>query len=151
MQIKIISFIFLLLLSSCSLNELKSTPGETNIFNIKDTPAYIVMNDEINMDVLLSDISRCKEKFDVNTTAISRVIKTFGGYTGLVGAFAVIDILTTGGALFQILVLPTSLIAIAGWSLYSSADALSALGQYKNLETCLENNGYDVVFYVESK
>ena len=31
---------------------------------------------------------------------------------------------------------------------YASADAVSELGEYKNLETCLEGKGYSVVFFL---
>lgn len=42
-----------------------------------------------------------------------------------------------------------AVIPAAGWATYASADAVSELGDYKNLETCLEEKGYSVVFFLE--
>ena len=42
-----------------------------------------------------------------------------------------------------------AVIAAAGWVTYASADAVSELGEYKNLETCLEEKDYSVVFFLE--
>ena len=33
--------------------------------------------------------------------------------------------------------------------MYASADNVSELGEYKNLETCLEEKDYSVVFFLE--
>jgi hypothetical protein len=42
-----------------------------------------------------------------------------------------------------------AVITAAGWVTYASADAVSELSAYKNLETCLEEKDYSVVFFFE--
>ena len=42
-------------------------------------------------------------------------------------------------------------ITAAGWVTYASADEVSELSEYKNLETCLEDRGYSVVFFFEEE
>ena len=42
-------------------------------------------------------------------------------------------------------------ITAAGWVTYASADEVAELSEYKNLETCLEEQGYSVVFFFEEE
>ena len=64
---------------------------------------------------------------------------------------ALIDLATTGGVISSLLIPGMAVITAAGWVTYASADAVSELSEYKNLETCLEDRGYSVVFFFEEE
>jgi len=76
-------------------------------------------------------------------------MKVVGGIYGVAGVVALIDLATTGGALSSLLIPGMVVITAAGWVTYASADAVSELSAYKNLETCLEEKDYSVVFFFE--
>ena len=44
-----------------------------------------------------------------------------------------------------------TVVTSAGWAAYASADEVAELSEYKNLETCLEEKGYSVVFFFEEE
>ena len=44
-----------------------------------------------------------------------------------------------------------AVITAVGWTTYASADAVSELSVYKNLEICLEEKDYSVVFFIEEE
>ena len=76
-------------------------------------------------------------------------MKVVGGIYGVAGLLGIIDLATTGGTISSLLMPGMALIAAAGWVTYASADTVSELGEYKNLETCLEEKGYLVVLFLE--
>jgi len=151
MNNSLITFVLVILSSSCASNTFKEIPGEVNTYNIKETPAYIVVDDNPNISLIESDVLLCQTKLENKNSPTKRLLKRVGGAYALGGLIVAADLATTGGVVTTLLVLPYSMIAIATWTLYASADALSELGSYKGLETCLEKKGYDIVFYVESK
>jgi len=146
----LIIFVSIFLFSSCASNTFKEIPGEVNTFNIKGTPAYILVDDNPNISLIESDVLFCQTKLEDKNSPAKRLLKRVGGAYGLGGLIVAVDLSTTGGIVTRLLVLPYSMIAMATWTLYASADALSELGSYKGLEVCLEKKGYDIVFYVES-
>ena len=91
--------------------------------------------------------------FQTEPTFISRIksLREVGAAVGIGGLLLAADLAITGGLFTSLAVLPIGLASMMGWTLYKSADALSELGSFKGLETCLESKGYDVVFYIESK
>ena len=78
-------------------------------------------------------------------------MKVVGGIYGVAGVVALSDLATTGGVISSLLIPGMAVITAAGWVTYASADAVSELSEYKNLETCLEDRGYSVVFFFEEE
>ena len=78
-------------------------------------------------------------------------MKVFGGFYGLAGLAGVIDLATTGGVISSILLPGMVVITAAGWVTYASADEVAELSEYKNLENCLEDKSYSVVFFFEEE
>ena len=76
-------------------------------------------------------------------------MKAVGGIYGVAGLLGIIDLATTGGIISSLLMPGMAVITAAGWVTYASADTVSELGEYKNLETCLEEKDYSVVFFLE--
>ena len=64
---------------------------------------------------------------------------------------ALIDLATTGGLFSSILIPGVAVVTAVGWTTYASADAVSELSVYKNLEICLEKKDYSVVFFIEEE
>ena len=76
-------------------------------------------------------------------------MKVVGGVSGGVGLLALIDLATTGGFVASLLIPGVAIITAVGWTTYASADAVSELGAYKNLEICLEEKDHSVIFFLE--
>ena len=62
---------------------------------------------------------------------------------------ALIDLATTGGVFASFFIPSIAVITALGWTTYASADAISELSAYKNLEICLEDRSYTVVFFLK--
>jgi len=153
MKKRLAAFLIIFILASCAAKEVNKVPEEFNAFRIQDTPAFIILNQSYDMEVVKSDILFCTEVSLGSKALIAsgRVIKEVGAAVGIGGLLLAADLAITGGLFTSLAVLPIGLASMMGWTLYKSADALSELGSFKGLETCLESKGYDVVFYIESK
>ena len=91
----------------------------------------------------------CLAEVEGKARSIRLPMKIVGGYFGVVGLIALIDIATTGGIISSILPPGAAILTAGAWTMYASADTVSELGEYKNLETCLEEKDYSVVFFLE--
>ena len=69
-------------------------------------------------------------------------MKVVGGIYAIVGLVALIDLATTWGVISSLLISGMAVFTTAAWVTYASADAVSDLGEYKNLDICLEGKGY---------
>ena len=95
------------------------------------------------------DIYICLAEVEGKARSIRVPMKVVGGYFGVVGLIALIDVATTGGWISSLLLPGVAIFTAGSWVAYASADAVSELGEYKNLENCLERKGYSVVFFLE--
>ena len=143
--------ISLLLVTSCAVNTASSAPEKNKFVHIEGTPAYVLIEPDKSLDLINDHIYICLAKVEGKARNIKTPMKVFGGFYGLAGIAGVIDLATTGGVISSILLPGMVVITAAGWVTYASADAVSELSEYKNLENCLEDKGYSVVFFFEEE
>ena len=141
--------ISLLLISSCAVNTVSSAPEENKFVHIDGTPAYVLIEPDKSVDLINDHIYVCLAEVEGKARSIKTPMKVVGGIYGVAGLVALIDLATTGGVISSLLIPGMAVITAAGWVTYASADAVSELSEYKNLETCLEDRGYSVVFFFE--
>lgn len=148
---KAISFFLGLLffIASCSVNTVNSVPEKNKFVHIEGTPAYVFIEPSKSKELINDDIYICLEEVEVKARHIKVPMKVVGGAYGAAGLLALIDLATTGGFVASLLIPGVAVITALGWTTYASADAVSELGAYKNLEICLEEKDYSVVFFLE--
>ena len=144
------SIIFsLFLITSCAVNTVTSAPEKEKFLHIDGTPSYVLIESDKSTDLVNNDIYICLAEVEGKARSIKTPMKAVGGIYGVAGLLGIIDLATTGGIISSLLMPGMAVIAAAGWVTYASADAVSELGEYKNLETCLEEKDYSVVFFLE--
>ena len=144
------SIIFsLFLITSCAVNTVTSAPENDKFLHIDGTPAYVLIESDKSTELINDDIYICLAEVEGKARSIKTPMKAVGGIYGVAGLLGIIDLATTGGIISSLLMPGMAVIAAAGWVTYASADAVSELGEYKNLETCLEKKDYSVVFFLE--
>ena len=141
--------ISLLLVSSCAVNTVRSAPEENKFVHIDGTPAYVLIETGKSLESINDHIYICLAEVEGKARSIKTPMKVVGGIYGVAGLVALIDLATTGGVISSLLIPGMAVFTAAAWVTYASADAVSELGEYKNLETCLEGKGYSVVFFLE--
>jgi hypothetical protein len=141
----------LLLVTSCAVNTASSAPEKNKFVHIEGTPAYVLIEPDKSVDLINDHIYVCLAEVEGKARNIKTPMKVVGGIYGVAGVVALIDLATTGGVISSLLIPGMSVITAAGWVTYASADAVSELSEYKNLETCLEDRGYSVVFFFEEE
>ena len=144
------SIIFsLFLITSCAVNTATSVPDKSKFIHIDGTPAYVLIESDKSFDLINDDIYICLAEVEGKARSIKTPMKVVGGIYGVAGLLGIIDLANTGGTISSFIMPGMAVIAAAGWVTYASADAVSELGEYKNLETCLEEKDYSVVFFLE--
>ena len=143
--------IALFFVSSCAVNTASSAPEKNKFVHIEGTPAYVLIEPDKSVDLINDHIYVCLAEVEGKARSIKTPMKVFGGFYGLAGLAGVIDLATTGGVISSILLPGMVVITAAGWVTYASADEVAELSEYKNLETCLEEKGYSVVFFFEEE
>lgn len=138
-----------LLISSCAVNTANSAPEKNRFVHIDGTPAYVLIEPDKSIELINDHIYICLAEVEGKARSIKTPMKVVGGIYGVAGVVALIDLATTGGVLSSLLIPGMAVITAAGWVTYASADAVSELSSYKNLETCLEEKDYSVVFFFE--
>ena len=141
----------LLLVTSCAVNTASSAPEKNKFVHIEGTPAYVLIEPDKSVDLINDHIYVCLAEVEGKARNIKTPMKVVGGIYGVAGVIALIDLATTGGVISSLLIPGMAVITAAGWVTYASADAVSELSEYKNLETCLEDRGYSVVFFFEEE
>jgi len=143
--------IALFFVSSCAVNTASSAPEKNKFVHIEGTPTYVLIEPDKSVDLINDHIYVCLAEVEGKARKIKTPMKVFGGFYGLAGLAGVIDLATTGGVISSILLPGMVVITAAGWVTYASADEVAELSEYKNLENCLENKGYSVVFFFEEE
>ena len=141
----------LLLVTSCAVNTASSAPEKNKFVHIEGTPAYVLIEPDKSVDLINDHIYVCLAEVEGKARNIKTPMKVVGGIYGVAGVAALIDLATTGGVISSLLIPGMAVITAAGWVTYASADAVSELSEYKNLENCLEDKGYSVVFFFEEE
>ena len=141
----------LLLVTSCAVNTASSAPEKNKFVHIEGTPAYVLIEPDKSVDLINDHIYVCLAEVEGKARNIKTPMKVVGGIYGVAGVVALIDLATTGGVISSLLIPGMAVITAAGWVTYASADAVSELSEYKNLENCLEDKGYSVVFFFEEE
>ena len=141
--------LLLLLVTSCAVNTASSAPEKNKFVHIDGTPAYVLIEPDKSVDLINDHIYVCLAEVEGKARNIKTPMKVVGGIYGVAGVVALIDLATTGGVISSLLIPGMAVITAAGWVTYASADAVSELSEYKNLENCLEDRGYSVVFFFE--
>ena len=139
----------LMVTTSCAINTVNSAPDKNKFINIEGTPAYVLMEPDKSMELINEDVYICSAEVEGKIRRIKVSMKTVGGVYGAAGLLTLIDLATTGGVFATFFIPSMALITAVGWTTYASADAVSELGAYKNLEICLEEKDYSVVFCLE--
>ena len=143
--------LLLLLVTSCAVNTASSAPEKNKFVHIDGTPAYVLIEPDKSVDLINDHIYVCLAEVEGKARNIKTPMKVVGGIYGVAGVVALIDLATTGGVISSLLIPGMAVITAAGWVTYASADAVSELSEYKNLENCLEDKGYSVVFFFEEE
>ena len=143
--------LLLLLVTSCAVNTASSAPEKNKFIHIEGTPAYVLIEPDKSLDSINDHIYVCLAEVEGKARNIKTPMKVFGGFYGLAGLAGVIDLATTGGVISSILLPGMVVITAAGWVTYASADEVAELSEYKNLENCLEDKSYSVVFFFEEE
>jgi len=141
----------LMVTTSCAINTVNSAPDKNKFINIEGTPAYILMEPDKSMELINEDVYICSAEVEGKIRRTKVSMKTVGGVYGAAGLLALIDLATTGGFFSSILIPGVAVVTAVGWTTYASADAVSELSVYKNLEICLEEKDYSVVFFIEEE
>jgi hypothetical protein len=141
----------LLLVTSCAVKETFSTPDKNKFVHIESTPAYILIEPDKSLELINDHAYVCLAEVEGKARTIKTPMKVVGGIYGIAGVVAVIDLATSGGIISSLLIPGMAAISAAGWVTYASADAVAELSEYKNLENCLEDKGYSVVFFFEEE
>ena len=139
----------LFLIASCAVNTVDSAPEKNKFIQIDGTPAYVLIETNSSVEQINDDIYICLAEVEGKARSIRVPMKVVGGYFGVVGLIALIDVATTGGWVSSLLLPGVAIFTAGSWATYASADAVSELGEYKNLENCLERKSYSVVFFLE--
>ncbi len=139
----------LLLTSSCAVNTVNSVPEKNKFIHIEGTPAYVLIEPSKSIELINDDIYMCLAEVEGKVRRIKVPMKVVGGVSGGVGLLALIDLATTGGFVASLLIPGVAIITAVGWTTYASADAVSELGAYKNLEICLEEKDHSVIFFLK--
>ena len=139
----------LILTASCAVDTVNSVPDKNKFINIEGTPAYVLIEPSKSIELINDDIYICLEEVEGKIRRIKVPMKVVGGFYGAAGLLALIDLATTGGVFATLFIPSMAVITAVGWTTYASADAVSELGAYKNLEICLEEKDYSVVFFLE--
>ena len=143
--------ILVFFISSCAVNTASSAPEKNKFVHIEGTPAYVLIEPDKSVDLINDHIYVCLAEVEGKARKIKTPMKVFGGFYGLAGLAGIIDLATTGGVISSVLLPGMVVITAAGWVTYASADEVAELSEYKNLETCLEDKGYSVVFFFEEE
>ena len=143
--------LLLLLVTSCAVNTASSAPEKNKFVHIDGTPAYVLIEPDKSEDLINDHIYVCLAEVEGKARNIKTPMKVVGGIYGVAGVVALIDLATTGGVISSLLIPGMAVITAAGWVTYASADSVSELSEYKNLENCLEDKGYSVVFFFEEE
>ena len=140
----------LIVLTSCAvINSVNSAPDEDKFINIEGTPAYVLIEPSKSIELINDDIYICSTEVEGNIRRIKVPMKIVGAVYGTAGLLALIDLATTGGTLAYIFMPSLAVITAASWTTYASAEAISELSAYINLENCLEEKSYTVVFFLK--
>ena len=149
MKYLIIGLLVLMFIASCAVNSVNSVPDEDKFINIEGTPAYVLVEPNKSMELINDDIYICSAEVEGKIRRIKVPLKVVGGVYGTAGLLALIDLATTGGVFASFFIPTMAAITAVGWTTYASADAISELSAYKNLEICLEDRSYTVVFFLK--
>ncbi len=149
MKYLIIGLLVLMFIASCAVNSVNSVPDEDKFINIEGTPAYVLVEPNKSMELINDDIYICSAEVEGKIRRIKVPLKAVGGVYGAAGLLTLIDLATTGGFFASIVIPGVAVMTAVGWTVYASADAVSELSAYRNLEICLEDKGYSVVFFLE--
>ena len=122
---------------------------KSKFIHIDGTPAYVSIEHNKSVALINDDIYICSAEVEGKARVFRLPMKIVGGYFGVVGLIALIDIAKTGGIISSILLPEVAIFTAGARTVYASAGAVSELGEYKNLETCLEEKDYSVVFFLE--
>ena len=139
----------LMLTAACAVNTVNSVPDKNKFINIEGTPAYVLIEASKSTELMNDDIYICSAEVEGKIRRIKVPLKAVGGIYGAAGLLALIDLATTGGIFASIFIPGIAVMTAVGWTVYASADAVSELSAYRNLEICLEDKGYSVVFFLE--
>ena len=140
----------LIILISCStIDATKEKPNHISYFHIDNTPAYITIDSKFNEFDAIQDSNLCFDEGLRDGKFKSNILKSTGGFIGLGYLLVAADLATSGG-IFSSIFVPYALGASAvGFVVYASAERAEEFTSYSSAEACLEEKGYEVVFFLE--
>ena len=94
-MIRLIIISSLLLTTSCAVNTVDSAPEKNKFVHIDGTPAYVLIEPNNSVDSMNDDIYICLAEVEGKARSIRVPMKVVGGYFGVVGLIALIDVATT--------------------------------------------------------
>ena len=141
-------FCSIFVLSSCVSNAINIKPNAEEYSKFGDTPAYIKKSSDKDIDTFESELDECIKTSNTRVNRSSKVGIGFGSYLALGGLYT---IATASGVFAPIYVAAGTVGGVLGGSTIFVTKATKEFREYSSLESCLEKQGHDVVFYDDSK
>ena len=141
-------FCSIFVLSSCVSNTINIKPNAEEYSKFGDTPAYIKKSSDKDIDTFESELDECIKTSNTRVNRSSKVGIGFGSYLALGGLYT---IATASGVFAPIYVAAGTVGGVLGGSTIFVTKATKEFREYSSLESCLEKQGHDVVFYDDSK
>ena len=131
-------------LSSCVSNRVNVEPNSEEYSQIIDTPVYIKKASNKDLNTYENELDQCIKTSNIRVNRSSKVGIGFGSYLAVSGLYI---INTASGAFAPIAVAAGTVGGILGGSTIIATKATEEFREYASLETCLERQGHEVIFY----
>ena len=141
-------FLLLFVLSSCISNTINVKPDAEEYLQLVDTPVYVKKSFDIDLYTFENELDECIKTSNTRVNISSKVGIGLGSYLALGGLYT---IATASGVFAPIYVAAGTVGGVLGGSTIFVTRATKEFREYSSLESCLERQGHDVVFYDDGK
>ena len=141
-------FLLIFILSSCASNSINVKPDAEEYLQLVNTPVYVKRSSDTDLYAFENELDECIKISNNRANRSSKVGIGFGSYLALGGLYT---IATASGVFAPIYVAAGTVGGVLGGSTIFVTKATKEFREYSSLESCLEKQGHDVVFYDDSK
>ncbi len=141
-------FCSIFVLSSCVSNTVNVKPNTEEYSQLVGTPVYIKRSSDKDINTFEDELDECIKTSNTRVNRSSKVGIGFGSYLALGGLYM---IATASGVFAPIYVAAGTVGGVLGGSTIFVTRATKEFREYSSLESCLEKQGHDVVFYDDGK
>ena len=141
-------FCSVFILSSCVSNTVNVKPNTEEYSQLVGTPVYIKRSSDKDINTFEDELDECIKTSNTRVNRSSKVGIGFGSYLAFGGLYM---IATASGVFAPIYVAAGTVGGGLGGSTIFVTRATKEFREYSSLESCLEKQGHDVVFYDDGK